>query len=181
MSVGQALTLLVAAVVVFWMLGAYNRLVRLRSEVGAAWQQFDAQLQRRALLTPALSSRVDLAMPAERPTLLALVESQLRLGLSADALRAAPVQPAAAAAVAAALAKVEPLLARLLALLEQPPLFQADEALAATLQELREIELRLAFARQRFNEAAEVYNEAAREFPTRLLLRLYRFGPAGCL
>jgi LemA protein len=40
---------------------------------------------------------------------------------------------------------------------------------------------RLAFTRGRFNEAVQAYNDAARQFPTRLLTRLYGFGTAGRL
>ena len=42
MSTGQILTLALAAVLVFWMLGAYNRLVRLRKAIGVAWAHVEA-------------------------------------------------------------------------------------------------------------------------------------------
>ena len=42
------ITFAVIAVCVFWMLGAYNRLVRLRNDIASAWVQVEVQLQRRA-------------------------------------------------------------------------------------------------------------------------------------
>ncbi|MDH5340502.1 MAG: LemA family protein [Rubrivivax sp.] len=44
---------------------------------------------------------------------------------------------------------------------------------------LNQAAARLDFARRTFNEASQAYNEAAQEFPTRLLTRLYGFGAAG--
>jgi LemA protein len=44
-----------------------------------------------------------------------------------------------------------------------------------------EREPRLAFARQLFNDAAQTYDAALVQFPTRLLVRLFGFGPAGRL
>jgi LemA protein len=70
---------------------------------------------------------------------------------------------------------------RVLALLEQHPQVQGQPGVAGHLAALREIEPRLAFARQLFNEAAQTYNQAARQFPTYLLTRLYGFGTAGRL
>jgi LemA protein len=52
---------------------------------------------------------------------------------------------------------------------------------AEALRALQELEPRLAFARQLFNDAAQAYNEAARQFPTRLLTHLFGFGTAGKL
>ena len=46
---------------------------------------------------------------------------------------------------------------------------------------LEELEPRLGFARQLFNDAAQAYNDAARQFPTRLLTHLFGFGTAGRL
>jgi LemA protein len=53
--------------------------------------------------------------------------------------------------------------------------------LAANTASLRDATQRLAFARQLFNNAVGVYNEAADQFPTRVLARLFGFGAAGRL
>ena len=47
MTAGQWASLAVAAILVFWMVGAYNRLVALRSAIGSAFQQVDELLRRR--------------------------------------------------------------------------------------------------------------------------------------
>jgi LemA protein len=181
MTSGQVATLLGAAVLVFWMVGAYNRLVRLRNDIGAAWAQFDGQLQRRAQALPALLGALREPMAAERPTLELVESAQLQVRAAADALRAAPVRVEAAAVLVGAVAQLDSTLARLLALLDQQPDLRAEPAVATGLSELHDVDLRLAFARRLFNEAVQVYNSAARQFPTRLLTRLYGFGTAGRL
>jgi LemA protein len=180
-SAGQVATLLGAAVLVFWMVGAYNRLVRLRNGIGTAWAQIDGQLQRRAQALPALLGALHDPMAAERPTLESVDAAQQQVQAAADALRAAPVRADVAAGLAGALAQLDSTLARLLALLDQQPDWREEPAVASGLRELHDVDLRLAFARQLFNEAVQTYNAAARQFPTRLLTRLYGFGTAGRL
>ncbi|MCC7100378.1 MAG: LemA family protein, partial [Rubrivivax sp.] len=47
MSTGQWIVLAAAAVIVFWMVGGYNRLVAMRSTIGEACRQLDELLLRR--------------------------------------------------------------------------------------------------------------------------------------
>jgi LemA protein len=54
MSIVQWGLLLLALVVFFWAVGAYNRLVRLRNAVANAFAQIDVQLKRRHDLIPNL-------------------------------------------------------------------------------------------------------------------------------
>jgi len=181
MSTGQITTLLVAAVGVFWMVGAYNRLVRLRNAIGAAWAQFDAQLQRRTQALPVLVSALEHSMAAERSTLDAVAVAERQAQGAAEAMRAAPVQHQSASTLLAALAQLDSTLARLIALLDQHPALRAVDAVAANLRELHDADLRQAFARQLFNDAVQAYNEALDQFPTRLLVGFFRFAPAGRL
>ena len=72
-------------------------------------------------------------------------------------------------------------MSRLLALLDQRSDLAAADDLAPHVAALRDASQRLAFARQLFNDAVGGYNEAARQFPTRLLSSLFGFGAAGTL
>jgi len=170
------------AMLVFWMVGAYNRLVGLRNAIGAAWAQVDEQLQRRRQL---LQPLVDILRPelAEEPTALdALSGALMQVQAAADAVRARPVSAAHLAALVTAEQVLGSALARVLALLEHhPTLRDSLPPVAEALKALQELEPRLAFARQLFNDAAQAYNEAARQFPTRLLTHLFGFGTAGRL
>ena len=47
MTSGLWVLIAASAVLVFWVVGAYNRLVRLKNAIGAAFGQLDEQLRRR--------------------------------------------------------------------------------------------------------------------------------------
>ncbi len=176
---GTWVALVVVAVLVFWMLGAYNRLVAMRTGLGERVAAVDDLLQRRSDAATAVIELARGAMPAEQGTLDAWLAAQTAAREASERLRLKPVQAPLAQALTQAESPLAALTARVHALLDQQP-----ELLAATAAQrttLRDAEGRLVFARQLYSEAAQAYNEAVRQFPTRLLARLYGFGTAGLL
>jgi len=181
LSAGQITVLALAAVAVFWMLGAYNRVMALRNAIGTAWQQIDQTLQRRAVAVTPLVAALRRPLAAEQGALDALLAAQAQVQTAADAVRQRPVQDARVAALAGAEAAMAAAASRVLALLDQHTGLMADAAVAPHVGAVREAGQRLAFARQLFNEASQRYDAAVQQFPTRLLARLYGFGAAGRL
>jgi LemA protein len=183
MSPTQLMLLAAAAVIVFWMVGAYNRLVALRTAIGQAWTQVEQQLQqRRAALESMLPALRESFGEADRDAAEALQGALMQVQASADAMRARPVSvdgPAVLNTAEQALAAAQ---ARVFALLEYHPELRDDSPpVAGARAQLAALEPQLAFARQLFNSAAERYDEAARQFPTSMLSAIYGFGPAGRL
>lgn len=182
MSGEQIGIIAVAAILVFWMVGAYNRLVAHRSAIGSALAQLAELQQRRSAALVALAAAVRAPLDGEHGTLDALLAADAQHRQAVEALRQRPVMGPLAAAVVAAENSLAASLTRTLALLEQHPEARDDpQGAAPQVATLREIEPRLAFARQLYNEAVASYNTAARQFPTRLLTRLFGFGTAGRL
>ena len=181
MSPGQWASLAAAAVLVFWMVGAYNRLVALRSAIGSAFAQVDDLLQRRHEAVSALVAAVRDSMPTEQGALDAWLAAAAQVRSAADALRLRPVMAPLALALVAAESAIAAAGSRSRALLDQHPEALALPEVADSLAVLREVEPRLVFSRQLFNAAAADYNQAARQFPTQLLTRLFGFGTAGRL
>jgi LemA protein len=181
LSTQQLLLIAGAALLVFWMLGAHNRLVALRNEIIAAWAQVDEPLQRRGAALLALVEVLRGHFSEEHGALDALQAAQAQVQAAADALRLRPALAPRAAALAGAEATLQAALARVLALLEQRASLAAGDELAPQLAALRDTAQRMAFARQLFNDTAGRYNEAARQFPTRLMSSLFGFGVAGTL
>lgn len=92
------------AIAVFWALGAYNRLMRLRSAVIQAFGSFDAHMVRLLALVSEYGA-VHAAAPAPPgpvPTLAALEGAATQLSASLAMARARPLRPDATAALAAA-------------------------------------------------------------------------------
>jgi LemA protein len=181
MNSAQWSVLAAAAVLVFWMVGGYNRLVAMRNTIGQAFRQVDDLVQRRAAAASALAAAARDEMASELAALDAWLAAQHAARSGADALRARPIVARLASELVSAEATLSAAGARVMALLEQHPKVLADPAAAAHRATLQEIEARLVFARQLFNEAAQTYNDAVRLFPTRLLAHLYGFGTAGRL
>ncbi|MBI5257167.1 MAG: LemA family protein [Burkholderiales bacterium] len=177
----MAWTLGLLALVFFWMLGAYNRVVALRTAIIAAWGQIESLLQARQQAVAALLTAAEPYLVAEQAALDAVSAAQAQLVQATEALRPRPAHAEAAAVLARADATLTPALARLGALIEQQNGWRDDGTLAAPLQSLREMAPRWQFARQVFNEAAASYNAAVQQFPTRLLAPVFRFGKAGPL
>ncbi len=188
MGTGQWLFLATVAVLAFWMVGAYNRLVAMRSAIGEAARQVDELVQRRAAAADALAVQTRLLLASETGALDAWLVAHAGARKATDALRQRPVRATLAAAASTAEAALAAGTARVLALLEQQvPAAEAlvpahtSGAVTVHLATLNEAQARLGFARQVFNEAAEHYNRAATEIPTRWLARLYGFEQAGRL
>jgi LemA protein len=170
-----------AAVLLFWMVGAYNRLVRLRGAIGVAWAQIDELLARRSFLLEALADAVRDHLVAEGTTLTALSQAEQRQRSAAMAVRARPSHSPALVAWVLAEAELASPLARLQALLEQHPELAGSEPVLPLQRQLRELAPRLVYARQLFSDAVEAYNAALDEIPTRAVARLFGMRPASRL
>ncbi|MBA4176697.1 MAG: LemA family protein [Leptothrix sp. (in: Bacteria)] len=181
MSAQQITVLALAAVLMFWAVGAYNRLVALRNDIASAWAKVDAALaQRRAAAEPLLAALRE-PLSAEEGALDAWQAAMGDAARAAAAVTARPVAPVHTTAWVGTEVALSAAASRVLALLEQQPELRQHEAIAMPVLGWLESSKRLRFARQLYNEAAAPYDEAIATFPTRLLVRAFRFGPAGRL
>jgi LemA protein len=180
-AIWQAVVLVLAAVTLFWMLGAYNRLVSLRNAVGAAWRTVDELLAARAAAVGSLLAALREPLAGEAAALDALAAAQARVADAARTMGDHAVRADAAVALGQAEAAFGPAGTRVRALVEAEAVLRDLEAVQAPLAALHELAPRLAFARQAFNDAMQAHNGAIAQWPTRLLARLYGFVPGGTL
>jgi LemA protein len=181
MDTSLIVSLALSAVLGFWMVGAYNRLLGLRGAIGEAWKQFEEPLRRRhALLLPLVAGLRE-PMAREQSALDAVLVASEQVAAAADALRPRTVDEEAVAQLRRAEQLLTAALTRLRALLEHHPLADSEDLVGPTLTELATLDERLVFRRQLFNQAVQRYNVAIAQFPTRLLAPLFRFAPGGAL
>jgi LemA protein len=166
------------ALLFFWMLGAHNRVVALRTAIVSAGVQVDAVLQARLQALQSLRAAVEPRLAGEQAALDAVGAAQALLAQAAEALRPRPADAAGPQALVRAEAALGPALVRLKSLIEQHADWRDGTDVAAPLATLRELGPRWQFARQVYNDATTAYNAALHQFPTRLLSRLFRFTPA---
>src|SRR5918994_2409933 len=159
--------LVVLAVIVLWVIGAYNGLIALKNQVLNAWKQIDVQLKRRHDLIPNLVNTVKGAMEFERSTLDAVISARNR------AVGATGVQQTARAE-----GELTQALGRLFALTEAYPDLKATGNVAQLQEELTSTENKIGFARQLYNDVATEYNTRQMQFPTNLVAGLAQARPA---
>src|SRR5215208_5642452 len=161
------IVLVILAVVVLWMIGAYNGLIALKAQVANAWKQIDVQLKRRHDLIPNLVNTVKGAMDFERSTLEAVISARNK------AVSATGVQQTAKAE-----GELTQALGRLFALTEAYPELKATGNVAQLQEELTSTENKIGFARQLYNDPVTQYNTRQATFPTMLIAGLAKATPA---
>lgn len=181
MTTQQIALLALAAVLMFWAVGAYNRLVMLRSAIAGAWTKVDDALRLRGAAAEALQAALREPLAAEQGALDAWQAALAEAARAAATLGAKPVVQAHAVAWVAAESGLSAAASRVFALLEQAAELRQSEPVASQVLAWLEASKRLRFARQLFNEAATPYDEAITTFPTSLLVRAFRFRAAGRL
>jgi LemA protein len=168
----QATVAAVVAILAFWIVGAYNRMVRLRTAVVERFAQVDEHYRQRHAL---LETQVDMlaaALASAAPRLDALRAACRQ----ADAAREhAKARPGAASAVTS-LRVADEILAEARARLPVQAVPGVD--LPGLNSELAVVDTALSFARREFNAAVAAYNEAVAQFPTVLVARLFSFRAA---
>lgn len=181
MNLWALLGWLLLALLFFWGVGAYNRLMKLRNAIGAAYVQLDQTLSARAAHCRVLLTLLRPRLANEHATFDALESAQAEAQTAAQAVRARPHagEPVAALAVAAALHSAA--LTRLISLVEHHGELNGHAEIGGLVDELKLTGRQFAFARQLFNNAVEQYNAALQQMPTRLLISLYGFAPARAL
>ncbi|MBL8342202.1 MAG: LemA family protein [Rubrivivax sp.] len=173
----------VVAVLGFWVLGAYNRLVALRNAVAGAWSQADEAQRRRGEGTEQLLGALRGPLAAEQGALDALWAAQAQSARAAGGMSARPLLAANALAWTEGESRLGAAAARVFALADGHANALSDEAAAATVGAARaawsEGSERLSFARRLYNDAAAAHDDAIATFPTSLLVPVFGFAPAG--
>lgn len=163
---------IVLAVVLFWAIGAYNRLVRLRSGAIASFAVLDEQLRHYvALVQGSFSAAGDDTVTAKAGLLGATQQFE-------SSLRAARAHPLDAMAMRALETAHATLCSSWTRLRNEPPDL-AGESLPETLrQQWEHIAANVDRMKTEFNRHVQDYNEAIVQFPARLLAWLFGFKPA---
>ena len=181
MTPNQLISVAVLAVLVFWAVGAYNRLVRLKNIIADAFGQIDVQLKRRYDLIPNLVEAAKKYLSHERETLDAVISARNQAKSASDSVRRRPANAVAVTTLAVAEQALSSSLGQLFALNEAYPELKADQTIRELSEELTSTENKVTFARQAFNDAVLNYNNAQGQFPALLIARLFSFAPAAML
>lgn len=159
----------VAAVLLMWVVTAFNLLVALRVRVQNSWSDIDVQLTRRHDLIPNLVAAVQGYMAHERSTLEAVTAARTKAMASTGGSVADRSQAESALTGA---------LSNLFAVAEGYPQLRAVESVQLLQEQLTSTENRIAFARQFYNDEVMKFNTAQATFPRNLFAATFGFSPA---
>jgi len=161
------IVLAVIALVAFFLIGMYNRLVTLRQRVREAWSDIDVQLKRRYDLVPNLVETVK-GYAAHEKTVFENV-TQARANAIAAGQTGSPEQRAQAENV------LTGALRSVFAVAENYPQLQASQNFRELQEQLTATEDKIAFARRFYNGNVRDYNTSLMTFPTSVLAGMFGF------
>ena len=161
--------IVVVAIVVLlllYLVGMFNRLVRLRNRAENAWAQVDVQLRKRYDLIPNLVETVKGYAAHERETFEAVTNARTAAQQAQGVQQQAQAENMLTAA-----------LGRLFAVAEAYPQLRATENFQQLQAQLSDVEQNIAIARQVYNDTVLSYDNALETVPTNVIAGMFHFVP----
>lgn len=155
----------IVAVVLFVVVGAYNKLVALDQRADQSFADIDVQLKQRQDLIPNLVETVKGYAAHERGTLDAVTQARAAAAGAHNVNERVQAENMLTGA-----------LGRLFAVAEAYPDLKANTNFQQLQMDLSDLENKLAAARRFFNSAVSEFNAARRQFPTVLFAAMVGFG-----
>ena len=156
--------LVIIVLLVFFVIGIYNTLVRLRNQVQNAWSQIDVQLKRRHDLIPNLVETAKGYMKHERETFESNTQARSR------AMGANTVADAGKAEGA-----LTDALSKFMLVVENYPDLKANQNFLSLQETLTSTENKIAFARQGYNDQVLFFNNKIQMFPSNIIANMFNF------
>ncbi|MDU8924356.1 LemA family protein [Pasteurellaceae bacterium LIM206] len=167
------LIIIIAVIAGGTLIPSYNGLVQAEEEIDSVWANVESQYQRRADLIPNLVNTVKGQANFEKETLTGVVEARAKAtqtkidptNMTQEQLTQFQQNQDAVGSA----------LSRLLVTVEKYPDLKTHEGFMNLQAQLEGTENRINVARNKFNEAAKVYNQKIRQFPTKLAALIFGF------
>jgi LemA protein len=156
--------LIVVAVILLYLIMAYNRFVVLKNRIDNAWAQIDVQLKRRFDLIPNLIETVK-----------GYAKHEKKVFTEVTAARTAMMSAATLPEKAKANAQLSSTLKSLFAVAEDYPKLQANQNFMMLQEELSGTESKIAYARQAYNDSVLSYNNGTQKFPGSVVAGMFNF------
>ncbi|KFI77402.1 LemA family protein [Bifidobacterium pseudolongum] len=172
---GWIIALIVIAVIVVigvWIISMYNSLVGMRNRVGNGWSQIDVLLKQRADLIPNLVETVKGYAGHESSVFTQVTQARAGVMAAASDPNATLEQRAAAEQ------QLSNAMVNLRATAEAYPDLKANQNFMNLQDQLRQIEDKIAYARQFYNDVVLKYNNRIMQVPTNIIAGMFHFVPA---
>jgi LemA protein len=154
----------IVVLIALYVIGAYNKFIRLRTRAEEAWSDIDVQLKRRYDLIPNLIETVKGYVTHERETLEAVTNARTQ-AMGAQS----PHEQAEAENMLTGALK------SLFAVSENYPDLKANENFMELQRELTDTENKIQAARRFYNTNVRDLNIATQSFPTNIVANMFKF------
>lgn len=155
----------VVAVIILWWIGRYNSFTRLKIAITEAWGGIDVQLKRKANIIPNLVDTLKMQMNFESNLLKELTAARTGLASSnhAEAIAASD--------------RISAVLPQIRATAESYPELGTNASFLKLMEDIRDCEDKIAYARNRYNMTVARFNMDIAMFPGKIVAGTHGFIP----
>ena len=159
------LLIIIILILVFVIIVCYNSLIRKKNYITEAWSSIDVQLKKKANVLTNVVDTLKMQTSYERETLSQIMNMRDKM-LSVDKNEAISAND-----------KISKMMSPFFGLAENYPQLQANTGFLKLMDHVKDVEEKIAYARNRYNIAVMNFNSSLQTFPTNLFARLLKFKP----
>ncbi|OGJ22384.1 MAG: hypothetical protein A2804_00490 [Candidatus Pacebacteria bacterium RIFCSPHIGHO2_01_FULL_46_10] len=163
----STLLIIAGAIVLLYIIGVYNALQVLKTQIAAAIQEIGNQLKRQANLIPNLEASVKGYLKHEKGIFEMLTKARQQVAAATKSGTAASAEKAARA--------IQDMLPKIQIVVESNPQLKANETVASFMDELRDTADKLMYSRRTVIDLTQDYNMKLMTFPSSLVANLFGF------
>ncbi len=153
----------IVAVLVLFVVSMYNGLVRKRNYIKEAWSSIDVQLKLKTNVLTNLVDTIKMQTKYESETLEKIVGLRSKM-LSSDKGEAIKANDA-----------ISKMIPSLYAVSESYPELKSNQSFLKLMEDIKNVEEKIAYARTRYNKVVTEYNTSIQTFPTVILAGMFGF------
>ncbi len=159
--------IVIAGVVIFYIVGVYNSLQTLKTQIHASIQEIGNQLKRQANLIPNLETAVKGYLKHEKGIFQMLTDARKAAETADKTGKAADLEKA--------LASVQALIPKIQVAVEDNPEIKADGTVSKFMDELTDTADKLTYARRTVIDLTQTFNQKLVVFPSNVVAGLFGF------
>lgn len=159
--------LAVLAFIAFYVVGIYNSLQRIKTQIKASTQEIGNQLKRQASMIPNLESAVKGQLSHEKGIYQMLTDARKSVAKASDSGSGKDIDQA--------ISNLQSMIPQIQVTVESNPELKADATITKFMSEISDTADKLSYARRSVIDLAQSYNEKLVTFPSNLIAQTFGF------